>query len=157
MTKVLAIEKGKGIRFTHLSLSPLWDKDWVYRKRKAKEQRKEEWFGLHCIALEKNSNAHRWSAVSMKAMWTQRKKIFVPTTEVDEYKDVLISYNLKCFQKLTSCPWRLSWLLWNEHEVTTMNIFQEKILNFILIVTEMLKDKNSVMKETKTRNLVFEI
>lgn len=41
--------------------------------------------------------------------------------------------------------------------MTMVNIFQEKILNFILIVTEMLKDKNSVMKETRTRNLVFEI
>lgn len=37
--------------------------------------------------------------------------------------------------------------------MTMVNIFQEKILNFILIVTEMLKDKNSVIKETRTRNL----
>lgn len=35
------------------------------------------------------------SAVSMKATWTQRQEIFVPTAEVDEDKDVLTSYSLK--------------------------------------------------------------
>ena len=47
----------------------------------------------------------------------------------------------------------LSWLLWNEDEMTAMKIFQENILKFHT-VTETLKDKNSVMKETRT---LFEI
>lgn len=89
----------------------------------------------------------------MKSTWTQRKKVLVPTADVDENKDVLISYNLKYFRKLNSCPWILSWLLWNEDEVTAMNIFQENILK-LHTVTEMLKDKNSVIKETRT---LFEI
>lgn len=89
----------------------------------------------------------------MKSTWTHRKKILVPTAEADENKDVLISYNLIYFRKLNSRPWMLSWLLWNEDEMTAMKIFQENILKFHT-VTETLKDKISVMKETRT---LFEI
>ena len=44
-------------------------------------------------------------------------------------------------------------LLWNEDEMTAMNIFQENILKFHT-ATEMLKDESSVIKETRT---LFEI
>ena len=37
---ILLTEKGKGIQFIHLSLSTLWDNEWVYMKRKVEEQRR---------------------------------------------------------------------------------------------------------------------